>query len=247
MKIKLLWAGADPSEHFDAVPRPSAALVGVSGVMTPSVTRAFATELRRLEAESDKSRVIVYMNTPGGSVDQVPAAGEAMRRLSLKRDTLVYTDSLLCSAGYWVASQARAILAAPLALVGSIGTVSVVVDDSEFFGRMGFKIHQLVSGPLKSPGGVGQPVTEADLAYYQGFVDRYSSEFYKVVQAGRSLSDERMDPLKSGAVWFADEAKAYGLVDRVESLSDFLDREQIKAATSAARAVAGEPVVHTTK
>ena len=48
-----------------------------------------------------------------------------------EKPVYAFSSGLMCSAAYWVASQAQAIYVTPSARVGSIGVVQPVVDESE--------------------------------------------------------------------------------------------------------------------
>ena len=66
----------------------------------------------------------------------------------------------MCSAAYWVASQARAIYATPSARVGSIGVVQAVIDNTAALDEAGIKVEVFAVGKYKAMGAPGTPLTD---------------------------------------------------------------------------------------
>jgi hypothetical protein len=79
-----------------------------------------ATTLRPCELE-----VVLLVNSPGGSVASFGLAASQVRRLSDEPGvaTTVCVDRYAASGGYMIASQARRLVAAPFASVGSVGVI----------------------------------------------------------------------------------------------------------------------------
>ena len=57
----------------------------------------------------------------------------------------------------------------------------------------------------------------------QRIVDHFGAMFFTAVQAGRGLSDRAMTAVTDGRIWSAQEARALGLIDGVETFDQALD------------------------
>ncbi len=78
----------------------------------------------------DIKAVFLDIDSPGGTVAGTPELAAAVASLNERKPVYAFSSGLMCSAAYWIASQARAIYATPSAQVGSIGVVQAVIDNS---------------------------------------------------------------------------------------------------------------------
>lgn len=170
-------------------------------------------------AASDPSvkGMFLVMDSPGGSVSGTDELSRDMAAFAAVKPLHVLADDLLASAGYYAAAGATYISATPSSLVGSLGTLLVLVDQSERAAKLGVKVHVVSTGPFKGAGADGAPLTPEQLDYFQGIVDAFGKQFMEAVSKGRGISMSRTKEMFSGKVFPADDAKSLGLVDAVES------------------------------
>lgn len=86
--------------------------------------------LREASSRPDIKAVFLDTDSPGGTVAGTPELAAAFASLDKQKPVYAFSSSLMASAAYWIASQARAIYATPSAQVGSIDVVQAVVDGS---------------------------------------------------------------------------------------------------------------------
>jgi protease-4 len=123
---------------------------------------------------------------------------------------------MMCSAAYWLASGASAIVATPSADVGSIGVYLPVLDVTGYYDNLGVKVELLKSGDLKAPGFPGTSLSDAQRADLQAGVDAVYGMFTRHVKAHRRTGDEAM----RGQSMMGEQAHAVGLVDSLGMLWD---------------------------
>ncbi|WP_174549726.1 S49 family peptidase, partial [Flammeovirga pacifica] len=83
-------------------------------------------------------KIVLLINSEGGEVDGTKFLADTVR--SLNTQIVAYIQGICCSGAYWVASQCDYILAEnECSLIGSIGTQTIVVDDSEYLKNQGIK------------------------------------------------------------------------------------------------------------
>jgi signal peptide peptidase SppA len=173
------------------------------------------------DAEFDDrvSAVVLDLDTPGGTVTQVPEVAKQIAGYS--KPVLAYTGGMMASAGYWLAVNAHEIWAAPSADIGSIGVYSAFLDRSRQFEMEGLKTELFKTGKYKGMGMPGLPLTDDQKALIQSEVDTIFGWFTAAVRNSRGkVADDTMQ----GQTFFGEEAKARNLVDRIGTITDAIER-----------------------
>jgi protease-4 len=172
--------------------------------------------------DAEVKAVMLAFDSPGGAVTGVPEAAAAVARGAERKPVIAYADGQMCSAAYYIASQASQIYAMPSAQVGSIGVYLALLDYSRAAEMQGIKVEMFKSGKHKGMGQPGTTLTDEQRAMLQGRVDALGTEFRATVTAGRMRD---IDPgVMQGQSFSAKEGMACGLIDGVcsfdEALSD---------------------------
>lgn len=189
-------------------------------------TATFRRKLRQAEKDPQVKKILLVIDSPGGEVDGTSDLAEDVSRINAKKPVVAYASDLCASAAYWIGSQAGEFYANSTATVGSIGTYMTIADRSEQAARSGIKVHVISTGPQKGAGVQGTAITEAHLAEFQTYVDALNAEFLAAVAKGRKMSAEKVAELATGQVWVGKKAAELGLVDKIESLDNVLERMQ---------------------
>jgi hypothetical protein len=130
----------------------------------------------------------------------------------------------MCSAAYWVASQARAIYATPSAQVGSIGVVQAVVDNSAALDRAGIKVEVFSVGKYKAMGAPGTPLTDDQRELISANLAEIASEFHSAVLArGRAIPVEAME----GQTFSGKQAQRHNLAGMVPDRAEAMRRLRV--------------------
>lgn len=160
------------------------------------------------------NHLVLHLDSPGGMVCGVAEAAARLADLRASGVTLTaYTDTLACSAAYWLAAACDEIVAAPSAMVGSIGCICLCEDDSALWARFGVKPEYFVNAgsEAKLYGRSGLPWTDEARASFQASVDSVGAAFKDFV-ANRRPDLERED--MNGDAWDAASAPV-GYVDHI--------------------------------
>lgn len=180
-------------------------------------------DIRAAAADPSVSAILLAIDSPGGTVAGTADLAADVKAARKRKPVWAHFDDLGASAAYWVASQAGAVFANDAtALVGSIGTMQVVVDSSGKAEKDGIKVHVFRTGPLKGAGAPGAPVTDGQVSHMQALVEKTQESFTAAVRGGRRLSDAKLAKVLTGGVWLAPEAQGLGLIDGVRSLDETL-------------------------
>jgi signal peptide peptidase SppA len=150
--------------------------------------------LREAGERPDIKAVFLEIDSPGGTVAGTPELAAAVASLNARKPVYAFSSGLMCSAAYWVASQARAIYATPSAQVGSIGVVQAVVDHSAAIEKAGIKVEVFSVGKYKAMGAPGTPLTDEQRELISSNLAEIASEFHTAVLAkGRAIPAEAME------------------------------------------------------
>jgi len=188
-------------------------------------------------SRADVQAIFLDIDSPGGSVSGTPELARAVADATKAKYVYAFSAGQMCSAAYWVASQADAIYATPSARVGSIGVILPVVDSSAAFEQAGLKVEVFAAGKFKSTGTPGTSLNDDQRAWLQSEVEETAAEFRAAVLArGRKIPDEAME----GQTFSARKAMRFNLAGMVESRSEAIGRLRslhVRSVDTAARAM----------
>jgi protease-4 len=171
--------------------------------------------LRHLRESSRVPAVVVDIDSPGGSATASDDLFLAVRRLAGVKPVVAAIRGTGASGAYLVALGTRRIVANPIAVVGSIGVISVGPQASELLDRVGVSVAETRAGRLKGMGAPWRDATDEERAKEQSIVDALFEAFIDRVATERGLSSDRVRELATGEVWLAEQALALGLIDEI--------------------------------
>ena len=189
-------------------------------------------------AANDQVKAIVLrVNSPGGSdtaSEQILAAVRAAK--AANKPVVVSMGTYAASGGYWIASEASAIVAQPSTLTGSIGVFGGKFAVGEALARFGVDIRQItVGGAYAGAFSPGKDFTPQDRAAFARWMDQIYANFVTRVATGRKLPEARVREVAKGRVWTGEQAKALGLVDELGGFYQAVDKAKTLAG------ITGEP------
>ncbi len=192
-------------------------------------SRSFASALRRAAADANVSAIVLRIASPGGS----PAASDeiwlAIREAAKKKPVVASLGDVAASGGYYMASAADRIVAAPGTLTGSIGVVFFKPDVSGLLARAGVRTETLQRGRYARLLDLDKPLDTDELAIVRTQLDDIYSLFLDRVAIGRKKRKDEVDRIGGGRVWTGQQAFERGLVDEIGTLED-----AVRAAANAA-------------
>jgi len=222
-KVNAEAVAASPASR-PAGARGTVAVIGIEGMMqkTPGwfgvSTQMIQAQLREAAAAQDVDSILLVIDSPGGYVAGTKELADEVRRIDRDvKPVVAYIEDLGASAAYWVASQARMILANDMAEVGSIGVYAVVVDWSKALADAGIAVKVVSSGGLKGAFTEGAPITDEMVADLQGRIEQVAGQFVEHVRQGRKVSAKVAQGWADGRVHLASKAQEIGLIDGVVS------------------------------
>jgi protease IV len=173
--------------------------------------------------------VVLRIDSPGGSALASDNIWHAVRALAAKKPVVASMGDVAASGGYYIASAATEVFAAPATLTGSIGVVGGKLVFSEAAVKMGIHSERLETGKrasLNSPftrfnETERQIITEMMQSAYDLFVNR--------VVEGRKLTREKVLASAEGRVWTGSQAHERGLVNHLGGITAAVARARVLA------------------
>lgn len=182
-------------------------------------TQVFATKVEQADQDKRVRSILVYVNSPGGTVDGTYVAMEALR--NARKPVVAYSDGLAASAAYWIASAADRILIGPSAEVGSIGVIGMHIDTTRAYDEAGIKRTLIYAGRYKAVGSEALPLDEEGRSVLQETIDSYYDLFVRSVAENRGRDiDTVKDLMADGRTWIGPKALSRGFADGLGSLDD---------------------------
>lgn len=222
--------GAEPvrsSMEKSTTPGGSVAMIRLIGTLMKGQSSMGGTstiqarrDVRQAAADPEVAGILLLIDSPGGTVAGTADLAAEVRAAAKAKPVWAHIDDTGASAAYWIASQAARITAnADTAMVGSIGTITLIRDYSEAMEKEGVRTLVFATGPLKSTGYPGVKVTDEQIAHVQALIDGLQTSFDAAVRAGRKMTAAELARVRDGGVRLAQAALEARLIDAVQPLS----------------------------
>src|SRR5260370_42560308 len=136
-------------------------------------------------------------------------------------------DQVAASGGYMMACAADRIVAAPFAVLGSIGVVAPVPNLHRLLKNNEIDYEEMTAGEFKRTVSVLGEITPAGREHFRGKLDATHEAFKTWVH--RCRPNVEIAKVANGDTWLASEGLALGLVDQLSTGDDFLFRARDEA------------------
>lgn len=170
-----------------AGPSPIARFFGFGGTGYVDIISA----AKSLENDPSIDTVRLVFDTPGGSVNGMDPARQAIESLASKKNVIAENHGRMESAAYYIGTAKgikKIVAMSPLASTGSIGVVIAGIDTSDALARNGVKRIKIISS--NAPNKQADPTTPQGLSILQDDVDAMERVFIRKVAEGRNTTDD---------------------------------------------------------
>jgi len=208
---------------------------GPFGPERESTVARIREELDHARRDDQVRAVLLRINTPGGGATASDVIHAELMRFKRERNVPIVAHFLgmATSGGYYVAMAADEIVAEPTSVTGSIGVVFVGVNFAGLMERWGIEDQTVAAGVHKDAGSPLRRMTREERAIFEGVIGDLHARFRDVVVEGRPKLDRlRVEALSDGRIYSAPQALENGLVDRIGSLEDSIERLEKRLGVS---------------
>lgn len=179
-----------------------------------------------LEVASEKDQVVVNIESPGGLVNAYGLAAAQLSRIREKNIPLtVCIDKVAASGGYLMACVANQIVAAPFAIIGSIGVVAQMPNFHKLLKKNNIDVELLTAGQYKRTLTLFGENTEKGRQKFQEDLEKVHQAFRDSVLANRP--NLNIDQIATGEHWLAVDACKLGLVDELLTSDEYLNKKKV--------------------
>src|SRR6202008_3815576 len=165
-----------------------------------------------------KSRVravIVHVDSPGGTTAGAQQLYQSLRRLAAKKPMVVVVDGLAASGGYIAAMSADHIVSQDTSLVGSIGVLIQFPNFTDLLNKVGVKVEEIKSSPLKAAPNGYEPTSPEARAALDSLVKDSYAWFRGLVKERRGMDDASLEKVADGRVFTGHQAVDLKLIDQL--------------------------------
>jgi len=174
-----------------------------------------------LELVEKDDAVLLRLENAGGAVHEHGLAASQLLRLRARGIPLtVAVDKVAASGGYLMACAADRIIAAPFAIIGSIGVLVQLPNFHRLLDEKGVDFEQLTAGRFKRTLTVFGENTEEGREKMKEELDEVHELFQQRVKELRPSLD--IEQVATGEHWYGSRALKLNLIDEIGTSDDFL-------------------------
>lgn len=165
--------------------------------------------------------VLAKIESPGGVVHGYGLAASQLQRIRDRGIKLtVAVDKVAASGGYLMACVANEIIAAPFAIIGSIGVVFSLPNFHKLLKKNDIEFEQITAGEHKRTLTVFGENDDDDRAKMKEDIEVTHKIFKDFITKNRPQVD--IEKVATGEHWHASEAMELKLVDKLQTSDDYL-------------------------
>lgn len=165
--------------------------------------------------------VVVRLESPGGVVHGYGLAASQLKRITDHGISLtVAVDKVAASGGYMMACIADTIIAAPFAVLGSIGVVAQMPNFHRFLQKQSVDVELHTAGEHKRTLTLFGENTDEGRAKFKSELEDVHQLFKAFVSENRPSVE--IDQVSTGEAWYGSRALEMGLIDRIQTSDEYL-------------------------
>jgi serine protease SohB len=212
----------DKARAKDESGKPRLFVLDFKGDLRASAASSLREEVSAvLRVAKPGEQVLLRLENSGGTVHEHGFAASQLVRLKQHEiKLLVAVDKVAASGGYLMACVADRLMAAPFAIVGSIGVLAQLPNFHRLLEEKGVDFEQVMAGRYKRTLTMFGKNTEEGRAKLQQEVEEIHELFKNQIREHRPKVD--VERVATGEHWYGIRALELELVDELKTSDDFL-------------------------
>jgi protease-4 len=206
----ILFSSADRAGLLE---RRQIARVTIEGIITED--RDLLRLLQKIGESKHVAGVVLVVNSPGGTTAGGEALFEALRNLAKIKPVVAQFGTIATSAAYIAGLATDQIIARGNTITGSVGVIFQWAEFSQLLERIGIRINEIKSGPLKANPSPFQPLDDAGRAATEEMVAESQRWFLGLVRTRRGIDTKSVAGLEQGRVFSGRDALNHKLIDQI--------------------------------
>lgn len=193
--------------------RRQIARIAIEGMITEN--REQLAMLKRVAEADHVAGVVLFVNSPGGTTTGGEALFEGLRRIAEKKPVVAQFGTVAASAAYIAGLGTDHIVARANTITGSVGVIMQWPEFTELLAKVGVKMNEIKSGPLKANPSPFQPMDEAGRKTAEQMIMEGQRWFLSLVASRRNVKTAEITGLEQGRIFSGREAHTLKLVDEI--------------------------------
>ncbi len=201
-------------------------VIDFEGDVKASAVESLREEVTAILMVAQKDdEVVVNVESAGGMVHTYGLAASQLQRIRDHGISLtVCIDKVAASGGYLMACVADRILAAPFAIVGSIGVLAQIPNFHRLLKKHDIDYNIMTAGEYKAPVTMFGQITDKGRDKLQKDLEDTHVLFKDFIAVHRDQIN--LDEVATGEIWYGKQAIAHQLVDEIMTSDSFLMKEK---------------------
>ncbi|KEI71787.1 protease SohB [Endozoicomonas elysicola] len=214
---------AKKNKEADEAIKPRVFVLDFHGDIKASAVKSLREEITAVLSLADKERdeVVVRLESGGGMVHSYGLAASQLKRIRDKGIKLTVTvDKVAASGGYMMACVANHIVAAPFAVLGSIGVMAQLPNVHRLLKKHDVDIELHTAGEYKRTlTMLGENTEKGRKKFIQDMEDTHEL-FKDFVKAEREVVE--IDQVSTGEIWYGQKALSLNLIDEISTSDEYI-------------------------
>lgn len=212
----------EQQQRETAAPRPRVFVLKFDGDIRASSLASLREEITAiLTVAAPADEVFVRLHSGGGLVHAYGLAAAQLLRIKNRGIPLtIAVDRIAASGGYMMACVADRILAAPFAIIGSIGVVAQVPNFYRWLRKNDIDYEEFTAGEFKRTVTLFGENTEKARSKFKQEIEETHTLFKEFIAAQRPRVD--LARTATGEYWHGRRALDLGLIDALNTSDDYL-------------------------
>ena len=194
-------------------------------------------QIRKARLDKNVAAIVFRVDSPGGEGLASDLISREIEITTRVKPVVVSMVDVAASGGYYISYKADKLVADPLTITGSIGSIALKFNMHDFYKKLGVTFGFVTKGPNALMMSSDKDFTKEE---WQRFTENHWAGFnmwLEDVAAKRKMSVEKVTSLAYGRVWSGRQAKENGLVDELGGLDRAIDVAKELAGIPAGRKV----------
>ena len=169
-----------------------------------------------LTIAQEGDEILVILESCGGVVQNYGLGASQLQKINLT----VAVDLVAASGGYMMASVADKIIAAPFAVIGSVGVLAQIPNFNKLLEKHDVDIEQHTAGEYKTTLTMLGKNTDKARAKFKEELEDTHTLFKNFVSSNRSVVE--IDKIATGEYWYGTQALDLKLIDKVSTSDSYI-------------------------
>lgn len=208
--------------QIDGNTRPRVFVCRFDGDIRASAVASLREEVTAILSVAEKhDEVVAVITSPGGIIHGYGLAASQLQRIRDRGIPLTAAvDTVAASGGYMMACVADKIVAAPFAIIGSIGVVAQLPNFNRLLKKFDIDYEEITAGEFKRTLTLFGENTDADREKFRAEIEDAHELFKEFVVDNRPSVD--IAAIATGEHWYGKRALERKLVDELRTSDDYL-------------------------